>query len=102
MACNPLSFLPDTAQAQLNLHELLRFRVINARLTTSIMLAAATYFHHACFLGFAAILATVLAIFLGRTVTCPMRALGTWFVSHDNNLLFGVVIVGPIQFWGLI
>ncbi len=66
------------------------------------MLAAATYLHHACFLGFAAIFATVLAIFLGWTVTCPMRALGTWFVSHDNNLLFGVVIVGPIQFWGLI
>ena len=66
------------------------------------MLAAATYLHHACFLGFAAIFATVLAIFLGRTVTCPMRALGTWFVSHDINLLFGVMIVGPIQFWGLI
>jgi uncharacterized protein (DUF2062 family) len=66
------------------------------------MLAAATYLHHACFLGLTAILATVLAIFLGRTVTCPMRALGTWFVSHDNNLLFGVVIVGAYSIWGLI
>src|SRR5437764_13683879 len=77
-----LHFL-QTQQGPINLNRLLRLPVVNARLTTSIMLTAATYLHHACFLGFAAILATVLAIFPGRTVTRPMRALCTRFVSHD-------------------
>ena len=69
-------------------------------LTASSVLTATADFHHFGFFSFLAIFTTVLAVLLGRTITGPMRAFCTWFVSHDNNLLFGVVIVGLSQFWG--
>jgi hypothetical protein len=60
----------------------LRFRT---RLTTGV-LAIAAYFHHVRFLGFFAVLAAILAIFLGWAIAGWMRAL-VFIVCHKTTLL---------------
>ena len=51
------------------------------------VLAAAADFHHLGFFGFLAILTTVLAVLLGRTITCSMRTFAGIIVSHRSDLL---------------
>jgi hypothetical protein len=51
------------------------------------VLAIATYFHHMRLLGLFAILATVFAAFLRRTIAGGMRTLIFRVLSHKTSLL---------------
>jgi hypothetical protein len=51
-------------------------------LTTRGVFTPATDFHHAGFFSFFAVLAAKLTAFLGRTVTCAVRAFSGCFFSH--------------------
>jgi hypothetical protein len=51
------------------------------------VLAIATYFHHVRLLSLFAVLAAILAAFLGRTIAGWMRAFVFRILCHKNNPL---------------
>ena len=53
----------------------------------AVVLAIATYFHHVRLLGLFTILATILAVFLGRAIARRMRACIFLVLGHNTSLL---------------
>jgi hypothetical protein len=54
---------------------------------TAWVFATATYFQHMSLLGIFTVLAAILAIFLGRTIACGVRAFVFFVLSHKTTLL---------------